>query len=135
MASHVSPRRFLWVVTALIAMSAWAYAPVRHAEFINYDDPDYVTANPNVASGITWAGVAWAFTTDAAANWHPLTWLSHMLDVQVYGPDNAGAHHLTNVLIHIANAVLLFWLLYDMTNALWPAAFVAALFAVHPLHV
>jgi protein O-mannosyl-transferase len=84
--------------------------------------------------GLTWHGVAWAFTTEHAVNWHPLTWLSHMLDVQLYGLD-AGAHHLTNLLFHIGNTLLLFGLLHRMTGALGRSAFVAGLFAVHPLHV
>ena len=119
---------------ALIAIVVIVYAPVRHYDFINYDDPDYVSANPNVGAGLAWSGVVWAFTRGDAANWHPLTWLSHMLDVQIYGL-NPGAHHLTNVLFHIVNTLLLFWLLYRMTGGLGRSAFVAALFAVHPLHV
>jgi Flp pilus assembly protein TadD len=107
---------------------------VRHHDFVNFDDDDYVTANPVVLRGLTWHGVAWAFTTEHAVNWHPLTWLSHMLDVQLYGLD-AGAHHLTNLLFHIGNTLLLFGLLHRMTGALGRSAFVAGLFAVHPLHV
>jgi Flp pilus assembly protein TadD len=110
------------------------YASVRHHDFVNFDDDDYVTANPVVLRGLTWHGVAWAFTTEHAVNWHPLTWLSHMLDVQLYGLD-AGAHHLTNLLFHIGNTLLLFGLLHRMTGALGRSAFVAGLFAVHPLHV
>ncbi|HUL98834.1 MAG TPA: hypothetical protein VLU24_05335, partial [Mycobacterium sp.] len=93
-----------------------------------------MTANPHVAGGLTWENVAWAFTTNHAANWHPLTWLSHMADVELFGM-NAGAHHLTSLLFHAANTLLLFLLLRRMTGALGRSAFVAALFAVHPLHV
>jgi tetratricopeptide (TPR) repeat protein len=118
----------------LIAINLVVYVPVRHHEFINFDDPQYVVENRLVREGLTWAGVAWAFTTGYAGNWHPLTWLSHMLDVQLFGLD-AGAHHLTSVLLHVANTLLLFGLLYRMTGALLRSAFVAALFAVHPLHV
>jgi protein O-mannosyl-transferase len=123
-----------WVCLALIAANLIVYASVWHHGFVNYDDDDYVTANPVVLRGLTWDGVAWAFTTEHAVNWHPLTWLSHMLDVQLYGAD-AGAHHLTNLLFHIANTLLLFGLLHRMTGAVGRSAFVAGLFAVHPLHV
>ena len=127
-------RSGLWVVAVLVTINLLAYAPVRHYGFVNIDDPQYLTQNPQVKSGLSWHGVLWAFTTGHQANWHPLTWLSHMLDVQLYG-FNAGAHHLTNLLLHIANTLLLFWALFQMTRALGRSAFVAALFAVHPLHV
>jgi Flp pilus assembly protein TadD len=107
---------------------------VRNFDFINYDDNDYVSANPNVLNGLTAGAVWWAFTTGHAANWHPLTWLSLMLDRQFFGPNPAG-FHLTNLFFHIANTLLLFFVLKQMTNALWQSAFVAALFALHPLHV
>ena len=97
-------------------------------------DIDYVTENRIVRQGLTWHGVAWAFQTVHAANWHPLTWLSHMLDVQIFGLQPS-PHHLVNLLFHIANTILLFLLLRRMTSALWRSAFVAALFALHPLHV
>src|SRR5262245_12551438 len=127
-------RRVLWVLLALVAINLAVYAPVRQHEFTNYDDPEYVTENPRVAAGLTWDGVWWALTTGHQANWHPLTWLSHMLDVQIYGM-SAGPHHFTNLLLHIANTLLLMWLLVRMTGELGRSAFVAALFAVHPLHV
>ena len=94
----------------------------------------YVTENPHVLEGLTWPGVAWAFTSSAASNWHPVTWLSHMVDCQLYGLRPAG-HHLTNVLLHSANTLLLFLILSRMTGAMWRSACVAALFAWHPLHV
>jgi len=115
-------------------VSLIVYAPVWHHDFVNYDDYQYVSENADVSGGLTWHGVWWAFTTGAAANWHPLTWLSHMLDVQLYGL-SPGPHHLTNLLFHIANTLLLFGLLHRMTGALGRSAFVAGLFAVHPLHV
>jgi Tfp pilus assembly protein PilF len=102
--------------------------------FINYDDQDYFYANPHVKAGLTWSGVTWAFQTGFAANWHPLTWLSLMLDEQLFGPGAAGPH-LTNVFLHAANTALLFLLLRRLTGANWRSAFVAALFALHPLHV
>ena len=123
-----------WVCLALIAANLIVYASLQHHGFVNFDDGDYVGENPMVARGLTWHGVSWAFTTGYASNWHPLTWLSHMLDVQLYGL-NPGPHHLTNLLFHIANTLLLFGLLHRTTGALGRSAFVAGLFAVHPLHV
>lgn len=111
-----------------------AFLPVLHFAFINFDDDFYVTANQQVSNGISWAGVKWAFTTLHQNNWHPLTWLSHMADCTLFGLNPAG-HHCVNVLFHTANTVLLFVLLLRLTGDLWPAAFVAALFAWHPLHV
>ena len=110
------------------------YLPVCFHDFIYFDDPTYVSDNPIVQGGLSWAGLKWAFVGWHAGNWHPLTWLSHQLDCQLFGL-NVGAHHFINALFHAANAVLLFRLWLRLTNALWPAAFVAALFAWHPLHV
>ncbi|HET6370756.1 MAG TPA: tetratricopeptide repeat protein [Nitrospiria bacterium] len=103
-------------------------------EFINYDDNQYVTENPHVKAGLSLEGMRWAFTTTTAGNWHPLTWLSHMLDVQLFAL-SPGPHHLVNLLFHLINTLLLFLVLLRMTKQLWPSAFTAALFAVHPLHV
>jgi hypothetical protein len=127
-----SPR--LWVILALAALTVVVYAPVRHYDFVSIDDPVYVSENATVARGLSWAGVAWAFTSSQAANWHPLTWLSHMLDVQLFGMA-PGAHHVTNLVLHVLNTVLLYLLLLRMTGRAGPSAVVAALFAVHPLHV
>ena len=124
----------LWICLALAAATAAVYWPVSRFEFVNLDDPDYVTANPFVTQGLTWSGFLWAFQTSHAANWHPLTWLSHMLDVQFFGLE-AGWHHLVNLLFHIANTLLLYLVLRRMTGTLWRSALVAALFALHPLHV
>ena len=110
------------------------YWPAVHHPFFALDDNLYVTANPQVQAGLTWAGVKWAFTNTIASNWHPLTWLSHMLDCQWFGLQPAG-HHLTNVLFHLATVLLLFTWLHKATTAVWRSAFVAALFAWHPLHV
>ena len=127
-----------WVVpllcAALVVGILVVYGQLVRFEFIGYDDTAYVTDNPHTQAGLTWAGIVWAFTTNHACNWHPLAWLSHMLDVQLFGL-NAGAHHAVNVLFHAANSVLLFLVLRGMTRALWPSLFVAALFALHPLHV
>jgi protein O-mannosyl-transferase len=106
---------------------------LRHA-FVNVDDDKYVYENRNVSGGLTVTGIAWAFTHSYAHNWHPLTWLSHMLDCQLYGLEPWG-HHLTNLLLHAAATLLLFLVLRQMTGDLWPSALVAAVFAVHPLHV
>ena len=105
-----------------------------HHEFVNLDDEDYVYENPTVSRGLTSYGITWAFTHTYASNWHPLTWISHMLDCQLYGL-NPGGHHLTSVLLHAATAILLFLVLRQMTGALWASAFVAAVFAIHPLRV
>lgn len=120
---------------ALLALITLAlYWPVQGYDFISLDDGDYVSANAHVQAGLTRDGVAWAFGIGRAHNWHPLTWLSHMLDVQLFGVGAAPAH-LVNVLFHIANTLLLFLLLRGATGAHWRSAFVAALFAWHPLHV
>jgi protein O-mannosyl-transferase len=118
-------------VSLLLAVALVFGQTVGH-EFINYDDQQYVYENPQVEGGLTLRGIAWAFTTSHASNWHPLTWLSHMVDCQLYGL-HAGGHHLTNILLHAAAAILLFLVLWRMTGDLWPSAFVAAVFAVHPL--
>ena len=103
--------------------------------FLHLDDPTYVSENQDLTEGSTIDKIAWAFTTDYAGNWHPLTWLSHLLDCSIYGVENPGGHHLTNVLLHAASAILLFLALRRMTGDFWPIALVAALFAVHPLRV
>ncbi len=119
-----------FLITAILII----FWQVKDFDFINLDDLQYVTENPPVQSGLSLKGIAWAFTTTHASNWHPLTWLSHMLDVQLFRL-KPGWHHLVNVLFHILNTVLLFLVFNRMTRALWQSAFVAALFAFHPLHV
>jgi protein O-mannosyl-transferase len=122
-------------LSVLLALATLAvYWPVTRFDFINFDDHTYVSQNPHVLPGLSWRGVVWAFQVGYSANWHPLTWLSHMLDVQLFGV-RPGLHHLVNLLFHGANAILLFLLLHSMTRALWRSAIVAALFALHPLHV
>ena len=120
----------MFLVVAVLA----AYWQIPSCGFVGFDDKPYVTENRQVQKGFTVEGLAWAFTTFHAANWHPLTWLSHMLDCQLYGLNPLG-HHWTNLLLHIGNTLLLFFILQQMTGALWQSAFVAALFALHPLHV
>ena len=124
----------IWICFFLVISILCIYWQVRHFSFVNYDDPQYVTANYAVQTGLAFENIRWAFTAVHANNWHPLTWLSHMLDCQIYGL-NPGRHHLTNVLFHILNTVLLFFIFRRMTGALFKSAFVAALFALHPLHV
>jgi tetratricopeptide (TPR) repeat protein len=123
-----------WVCLGLAAVTFALYSPSLSHEFLAYDDQQYVTENARVQAGLKWSGVAWAFGTFYASNWHPMTWLSHMLDCQLYGLRPAG-HHLTNILLHTVNSVLLLLLLRRLTGALWRSAAVAALFAWHPLHV
>lgn len=134
MKSLTAKHQLLAAAVLLLAMTAVGYWPVLHNDFINYDDPDYVTANEVVRKGVTWEGVKWAFTSMHASNWHPLTWLSHMVDVQLFGLNPMG-HHAMNLLLHGMNAVLLLLLLWRMTGAIWRSALVGALFALHPLHV
>jgi len=122
------------VCLALALGTLCLYWPVGRHDFVNYDDSDYVTANTHVQGGLTWENIAWAFTTGHASNWHPLTWLSHMLDCQCFG-QNAGLQHLVSVGFHALNAVLVFLVLRGLTGAFWRSACVAAFFAWHPLHV
>jgi tetratricopeptide (TPR) repeat protein len=126
-------RTFLICVSLTIAILA-VFWQVQNNGFVNFDDGKYVTENRHVQEGLSWDGFVWALTTTHANFWHPLTWLSHMLDCQLYGL-NPGGHHFTNLLLHIANTLLLFLILQRMTGAMWQSAFVAALFALHPLHV
>ncbi len=125
-------RRDVAVCLGLIAASFAVYARVLGHGFVSFDDPNYLVENEMVRGGLTWAGVKWAFTTSHAANWHPFTWLSHMLDVELFGM-RAGGHHATNVALHGLNAALLFLGLRGMTRAFWPSVLVAALFVLHPL--
>ncbi len=124
----------LWIPVILFLATLALYAPVRNFAFVNYDDPDYTTANLHVRGGLTADGIAWAFRSTEAANWFPLTWMSHMLDVQLFGLDS-GWHHLTNAMLHALTTALLFLLLFRTTGAPGRSAFVAAVFAAHPLHV
>jgi len=124
----------VWICLALGLVTLAAFWPVVHHDFLGFDDQQYVTENPHVQAGLRWAGVEWAFGSFYASNWHPITWISHMADWQMFGPKPAG-HHLINLLFHIANTLLLFLVLSHITAAVWRSACVAALFAWHPLHV
>ena len=127
-------RRSLLIYFGLVLATLIAYEQLRLNDFVYYDDDRYVINNSHVGSGLTRESVSWAFTTNFFNKWHPLTWLSHMLDVELYGL-NAAGHHLTNLLLHVLNTLLLLALLTRMTGRLWRSTFVAALFALHPLHV
>ena len=133
--SNNSAKYRAWAVCVVLAAITFAaFEAVLNNKFINYDDDEYITENQHIQKGFTADAVKWAFTTGKCANWHPLTWLSHILDCKLFGL-NPWGHHLVSLLLHIANTVLLFMLLRAMTAALWKSAFVAAIFAVHPLHV
>lgn len=119
---------------SLVLLTVLVYLPVRNNAFINFDDNHYITENAQVKAGLSWDTVKWAFTTYDAANWHPLTWLSHALDCQLFGMSPAGPH-LISVLLHALNAVLLFLVLQSLTGFTWRSLMVAAVFAVHPLNV
>lgn len=127
-------RRDVLIAVLLAAATLAVYCPVVGHDFVVYDDPVYVFENPHVRDGLTWDGLCWAFTTDHAANWHPATWISHMIDCQLFGL-RPGWHHLVGVLLHAANSVLLYLVLKQMTQATGRSLLAAALFALHPLHV
>lgn len=121
------------VATVLGLLTIVTFAGIRNADFTNYDDNSYVTNNRVIRNGITWEGIEYAFFPEKNF-WHPLTWLSHMVDCELYGPNPTG-HHLTNLVLHVGGVVLLFFALRVMTGTLWRSALVAALYALHPLHV
>jgi protein O-mannosyl-transferase len=133
-AQKKSYRLDIAIGAALAVVTLAVYGQVIHHQFIHLDDDLYISNNPMVSKGLTVEGIKWAFTTFHAANWHPLTWLSHMLDSQLFGLD-AGKHLLVNVLIHVFNTLLLYAIVRRTTGKLWAGAMVAALFALHPLHV
>jgi protein O-mannosyl-transferase len=124
-----------FAVCLLLALAVWiVFGQTLGHEFVNSDDQIYITDNPTVLGGLSLKGIVWAFTHNVNVNWTPLTVISHMVDCQLYGT-NAGGHHLTNVLLHLASVIVLFLVLKGMTAAFWRSAFVAAVFAIHPLHV
>ena len=118
----------------IILLVLTAFEPLRYNDFVDYDNNTYIFENMHVRSGLTGSSIQWAFTTGYAANWHPLTWLSHMLDIELFGLNPHG-HHLHNLFLHLFSTVLLLWLLYAMTGAVWPSAFTAIAFGIHPLRV
>ena len=136
--SHTAGLNDRWMVPGvclfLAAITFAVFGQTLRHEFVNYDDGQYVYENPVVQKGLTWEGFRWALTCGGIGHWHPLTWISHMLDCQFYGL-SPGGHHLTNILLHTASVILLFLVLRQMTGRLWRSAFVAAVFAIHPLRV
>ena len=133
MGKKVLVRRFA-VCAALALLTAFVYERTSRNGYINFDDPEYVSKNPVVQQGLTWHGIGWALRSTEQANWHPLTWWSHMLDASLFG-ERPGPQHLVSALLHAISAMLLFLALEAMTGAAWRSALVAAIFAVHPLHV
>jgi tetratricopeptide (TPR) repeat protein len=129
---HLNPKLFILIVLTIITLSV--YWKAGSLDFVKYDDPGYVTQNSHVIQGLSLENVRWAFTTIEMSNWHPITWMSYMIDGRLYGLNPQG-YHLTNVFLHIANTLLLFLFLNRTTGSPWRSAFVAALFALHPLHV
>lgn len=126
--------KFFSIYPILALLTIAIYWPATSNQFVAFDDQLYVTENTNVINGLTWQGVYWAFTSFDVANWHPVTWLSHQLDVSLFGL-NAKAHHATNILLHTVNTLLLLFLLVRLTGALWRSVLVAVIFALHPVHV
>ena len=127
-------KRTLVLSLLLVVISLAVYNPVIRNGFVNFDDPQYIVRNPHVTSGLTWETLRWSFSTFDQANWHPVTWISHALDYQIFGANPAG-HHYVNVLFHATNAALLFLLLESATGFTWRSLMVAALFALHPVNV
>jgi len=136
--STAAPPRALahpaWIALALTLLNVFVYAAVAHFQLVNWDDPGYVTENPIVLGGLSWDSARWALTTGHSPYWHPLTWLSHLLDVTLFAGD-AGMYHVTNLVLHTANTILVFELFRRTTGRTGRSAFVAAVFAAHPLHV
>ncbi|MGD0553002.1 MAG: tetratricopeptide repeat protein [Sedimentisphaerales bacterium] len=133
-AKHHEKRAKLLIYIGLMAATFAAYEPTLHNGFVNYDDDVYITENPSVTGGITPNSVTWVLTQPHAYMWHPLTTLSHMLDCQLFGL-NASWHHLVSLLFHITNTLLVFWIFTNLTGSIWPGAFIAAVFALHPVQV
>src|SRR6476620_11323397 len=134
-ATPSSPPAYGWLVTVLlVGIVLIVFGQTLRHEFINYDDDQYVFGNPRITNGLSVEGIGWAFTHIHADNWHPLTTISHMLDCQFFGLQPWG-HYLMNVLLHAAATLVLFLAFWELTGAYWPSAFVAGLFAVHPLRV
>ena len=129
-----SSRSALYAALALIAITVFVYEPVRHFGYVLYDDLEYVSGNANFQGAPLWQSIRFVLTTTRAGGWAPLTGVSHVIDVQLFGKD-AGPQHVENVVFHVLNSLLLFGLLFSMTRDWKPSAFVAAMFAVHPLHV
>ena len=132
-APPATPWRSPWIELAIIGLSTIVYFQTRHFPFVNYDDPEYITQNHIVLGGVSWHSLGQAFTTLTSPYWHPITWITHLVDVSLFGLD-PGPPHLVNALLHVITTLLLFWLLRRLTNAPGASAVVAAIFAVHPVH-
>ena len=130
-------RPWPWGAALLLALAAFAaYLPSLRNDLLDWDDNKYVTENPHLRHGLTWDSIEWSFTSRTyGSNWHPLTWLAHAADISIWGLDHPWGHHLTNLILHAANAALLLLVLHRLTRRLWPSIVVAALFALRPLHV
>jgi tetratricopeptide (TPR) repeat protein len=126
-------KKWIWIALGIVLL-LWAYQPVWQNGFVGYDDKDYIFENPQIQQGFCWSNIVWAFTTTYAANWHPVTWISHAIDIQLFGLNPRG-HHLVNLLFHGLNIFLLFALFKKMTGQIGPSALIAALFGLHPLNV
>jgi hypothetical protein len=126
--------RDLAMGACLVVVTLTVYAATIQNDFVSFDDPNYIIANPQVTKGLTWEGLRWSFGQFHSDNWHPLTWISHMVDVELFDLDPRG-HHGVSALIHAINAALLFAALLSLTRDYWPSAFAAAVFALHPLRV
>jgi protein O-mannosyl-transferase len=132
---RLSQRQIILLISAaLVITTLVAYEPVRHNGFVTYDDNSYIVNNPQVTSGLSWQSLGQAFIKPHFFMWHPLTTISHMLDYELFGLNPTG-HHLASVGIHIANALLLFWIANRLTGTIWLSAFVAGVFALHPIQV
>ena len=128
-------KRAYYACLLLAATTLLVYWPVDNHAFVAYDDPVYVQQNPHVRTGISLENLRWAVTSTRNTNWHPLTWLSHMIDCQLFGADRPGWRHLMSVMFHTVNTLLMFLALRQMTGSFWLPFFVASIFALHPLHV
>lgn len=138
----VSPRMAVWISLVLVGLTCTAFVTILGHDFVTYDDNDYIYANPHFRDGLTWQSVQWALVASYAANWHPLTWLSHLLDLELYGVNPAGAsaksaagHHMTSLTVHVANVLVLLLALTRLTGKIWLSAAVSLVFAIHPLQV
>lgn len=130
----MNKKHAFFIIVFLIVISCVAFGRIAFNDFINFDDDYYITENIQIKSGINTGSIKWAFTSLAVSNWHPLTWISHMMDWSLFGPNTSG-HHLVSLLLHIGAVIFLFLFLNKTTNNIWPAAFAAAFFALHPLRV
>lgn len=124
--------RTAWACLLLAGLTVAVYWPVSDYAFVSYDDPVYVLENTHVRTGLGPANIRWVFTSTENSNWHPLTWISHMIDCRLFGVHYPGAHHVTNLLLHAVNSLLMFLMLRQMTGSFWRPLFIASIFSLHP---